>query len=233
MRRYGWRRVGSPSMGVAFLALVVALGGSADAVTAVGPRSVGSKQLKRQSVTGAAIRANAVGARHLRKGAVTATRLGANAVNGGKVADGSLTGADVAESSLGVVPNASHAVSAETAGHAGTADTAVAAERASLADDAEHAGVASALDRVVYRTAAGDVDAAQDDTTPRIGSATARCASGQLVVGGGVKVDEGLRVADSYPDGPAAWSAHVINDDPSGSGSFTVYAACVTSRNVG
>jgi hypothetical protein len=124
-------------------------------------------------------------------------------------------------------------VSAETAGHAGTADTAVAAERASSADDAEHAAVASAIDRVVYRTATADVDAAPDDTTPRIGSATARCGSGQLVVGGGAKVDEGLRLADSYPDGPAAWSAHVINDDPSGSAGYTVYAACVTSRSVG
>jgi hypothetical protein len=109
----------------------------------------------------------------------------------------------------------------------------VAAERASAADDADHAGVASALDRVVYRTATGDVDAAPDETTPRIGSATARCGSGQLAVGGGAKVDEGLRLADSYPDGPAAWSVHVINDDPSGTAGFTVYAVCVTSRNVG
>ena len=87
MRRYGWRRVVSPSMGVAFLALLVALGGSSYAVTKLDPRSVGSKQLKRQAVTGASIRPNAVGPRHLKKNAVTASRIDADAVSGAKVAE--------------------------------------------------------------------------------------------------------------------------------------------------
>ena len=233
MRRYGWRRVVSPSMGVAFLALLVALGGSSYAVTKLDPRSVGSKQLKRQAVTGASIRPNAVGPRHLKKNAVTASRINGDAVSGAKVADNSLTGADIDEASLGVVPGASRAVVAETAGHAGTADTAVAAVRASGADEADHAAVSSALDRVVYRTATGSVDAAPSDTETRTGSATARCGSGQLVVGGGVRADEGLQLANSYPDGPAAWSGQVVNSDPSNSAAFTVYAVCITSRNVG
>jgi hypothetical protein len=69
---------------VAYVALFVALGGSAYAFH-LGKNSVGSKQLKKNSVTGT------------------------------KVKDQSLTGRDINASTLGIVPSATHATSADTA----------------------------------------------------------------------------------------------------------------------
>ena len=74
---------------VAFVALFVALGGSAYAATALPAGSVGTKQLK--------------------NAAVTSAKIQANAVTSAKVANDSITGADVLESSLGQVPSASNA----------------------------------------------------------------------------------------------------------------------------
>jgi hypothetical protein len=94
-----------PSHGtvIAYVALFVALGGSAFAFN-LGKNSVGTKQL--------------------RKNAVTAVKIKSNAVNGGKVEDGSLTGVDLANGtipgakldlgSLGTVPSATQAGDAHT-----------------------------------------------------------------------------------------------------------------------
>jgi hypothetical protein len=82
---------------VASIALFVALGGGAYAVTKPPRNSVGPKQIKR------------------------------NAVTGKKVKDQSLTGLDINLSKLGKVPNAAlsdHATSADSATAAGTAETA-------------------------------------------------------------------------------------------------------------
>jgi hypothetical protein len=71
---------------VAYLALFVALGGSAVAVTHLGKNSVGPKQLRKNAVTTVKIK----------KGAVTAA----------KVRAGSLTGAQIDSATLGIVPTA-------------------------------------------------------------------------------------------------------------------------------
>ena len=89
MRTFVRRVRVSPSMAVAFIALLIALGGSSYAVVRVPTHSVGSKQLK----------AKAVGRANIKNGAV----------NGTKVANDSLTGADIVESSLGQVPSAAKA----------------------------------------------------------------------------------------------------------------------------
>jgi hypothetical protein len=82
----------SPAMIVALIALVCALTGTAWA--ALGKNSVGSKQLKKNAVVTAKIK----------KGAVT----------GAKVKKDTLTGTQINEAKLGTVPNANHAVSADT-----------------------------------------------------------------------------------------------------------------------
>jgi hypothetical protein len=81
---------------VAYVALFVALGGTAFAATHLAKNSVGSKQLKKNAVTTAKIK----------KEAVTTAKLKNGAVNGAKVADASLTGADINLGTLGTVPNA-------------------------------------------------------------------------------------------------------------------------------
>jgi hypothetical protein len=92
----------SPAMVIACIALTVALGGtSVAAINALPRNSVGTKQLKKNAVTGPKIKASAV--------------------TGVKVANNSLTGADVNEASLGQVPSAAHAASADTAAPSGAA----------------------------------------------------------------------------------------------------------------
>jgi hypothetical protein len=93
----------SPAMAVAFIALVVALGGTSYAALKLPARSVGTKQLKPK--------------------AVTRTILANNAVTGPAVAADSVTGSDILESSLGKVPAAASADHAATADHAGSAGT--------------------------------------------------------------------------------------------------------------
>jgi len=102
---------------IAYLALFVALGGSAYAATQLPKNSVGTKQLK----------ANAVTTAKIKNGAVNGAKIGANAV----------TGANVDESTLGRVPSAAAAETATTAGHANTASNAT---NAASANDAKALG---------------------------------------------------------------------------------------------
>jgi hypothetical protein len=101
---------------VGYLALFVALGGVSYAATSLPKNSVGSKQLK--------------------KGSVKRSELAKGAVTGPKVAAGSLTGKQINSSTLGQVPSAAHA---------GTADTATNAVHAGSADSAAHARAADRL----------------------------------------------------------------------------------------
>lgn len=83
---------------MATIALFIALGGSAYAALKVPKNSIGTKQLK--------------------NGAVTNSKLATGAVDASKVKAGSLTGSQINSSTLGRVPNALHA---------GTADNAISA----------------------------------------------------------------------------------------------------------
>jgi hypothetical protein len=213
MKRLRRRLSISPSMVVALLALVLALGGTSYAATKLAARSVGSKELK--------------------KSAVTRTNLKDNAVNGAKVADDSLTGKDVAEASLGQVALAARALNAD---RTGTAD------RATTAANADHAAAVGGLDRVFYRVASGTIGPAAVDPTDPTGSipvhasATATCDAGHFVVGGGARVDDLdiMGVEQSFPDaGGRAWTAAVANDDTAAGHPFTVYAICVPAGTSG
>jgi hypothetical protein len=98
-----------PSHGtvVAYLALFVALGGSAYAAATIGPSN---------------IKNDAVRSRHIKDGAVKNPDLGANSVGTGKVLDNTLTGADINELTLGKVPSAANADSANSLNGATAAD---------------------------------------------------------------------------------------------------------------
>lgn len=190
----------------ASLALFLALGGGAYAA--------------------ATLPANSVGSRQLRTGAVQRAKIKNNAVNGTKVLDSSLTGADIAESTLGKVPSAAAADAAANAAHANVATN---ASHADAATNANHAGAAAALDAATYRLVTVSAPAGTVGT-----AATATCAAGQHVVGGGVKVDDltNMLVEDSYPDtSNTAWTAHVENYDATAH-NFTAYAICITVSTV-
>ena len=120
---------------VGYLALFVALGGSAYAAATIGPSNIQN---------------DAVRSRHIKNGEVKNPDLAANSVGSGKVIDNSLTGADIKESTLGTVPNATHADSATNADnderhHAGHASSADSATNATNATNATTAGDANAL----------------------------------------------------------------------------------------
>ncbi len=86
------------AQGLALLALVIVITGSSAAYAAtVGKNSVVSLSIKNGQVKAA----------DLGNGAVKGPKLGLDAVTGDKVLDNGLTGADVDESTLGTVPNAS------------------------------------------------------------------------------------------------------------------------------
>jgi hypothetical protein len=88
------------------IAVFLVLGGAtALAASQLGKNTVGSKQLKKNSVTAA----------KLKNKAVTTGKIADKAITGAKVADGTLTGANINPSTLGTVPNATHANSADAA----------------------------------------------------------------------------------------------------------------------
>lgn len=181
----------SPSLVVAFIALLLAMGGASYAAVKLPARSVGARELKPKAVTRAAIKANAV--------------------DGSKVAPDALTGADIKEATLAPVPAATSAASST------------------------HAAAAAALDRVTYRGVPGSVPQAPVGGTSTAGS-TAGCDTGQVAVGGGVKVDDidTTAIVDSYPDaGGRAWTGHVDNADETAAHGFSVFAICVAATSVG
>jgi hypothetical protein len=99
------KRLPSPAMVVACIALAVALGGTSYAAIKLPRNSVGTKQLQKNAVVATKLSARSVGPQKLQNNAVT-TRT---------VKDNQLTGAKIVESSLEKVPSA---VAADTAGNA-------------------------------------------------------------------------------------------------------------------
>jgi hypothetical protein len=91
----------------------------------------------------------------------------------------------------------------------------------------------SGLDRVVYRVATTSIPPPTVVGDSTKGIATARCDAGQLVVGGGVKLEENMSVVDGFPDGAAAWTANANNDEVGVTHNFTVYAICIPATSPG
>jgi hypothetical protein len=92
------------------LAVFLVLGGA----TAYAAAKIGSNDLK----------AGAVKTNKIAKEAVTTAKVRNNAINGAKVRDGSLTGADVNAATLGTVPKAAEATTAQSAAKANSAQNA-------------------------------------------------------------------------------------------------------------
>jgi hypothetical protein len=103
------RRLPSPAMVVACIALAVALGGTSYAAIKLPRNSVGTKQLQKNAVVATKLSARSVGPQKLQNNAVT-TRT---------VKDDQLTGSKIVESTLGQVPSAKKADTADNAALAG------------------------------------------------------------------------------------------------------------------
>jgi hypothetical protein len=95
----------SPAMVVAFIALCVALAGTATALP-------GRSRVKKDDIARNAVRSKHIRSRNVRNSdigrrAVSRSKISRDSVNSELVAGDALTGADLLESSLGTVPNAS------------------------------------------------------------------------------------------------------------------------------
>ena len=100
------------------IAVFLILGG-ATAIAAI--KKVGANEIKANSIKTGKIVKEAVTAGKLKNGSVTNAKIADNAVSGAKVEDGSLTGSDLKLDTVGTVPKANLANTAETAKVAGTA----------------------------------------------------------------------------------------------------------------
>ncbi len=119
-----YRRLPSPAAVIAIVALVFAVSGVAVALP--GKNSVATKDIKKNAVTAAKIK----------NGAVTEGKLADGAVGTAKIGNDAVTGAKVNEATLGKVPLATKADSADSAAVAAKATSAESAAKAATADDA-------------------------------------------------------------------------------------------------
>jgi hypothetical protein len=104
------RRRPSPSMIVAFIALCVALAGTATALP--GRARVKKDDIARAAVRATHIKSRAVQSKHIKSRAVTRSKIARRAVGSSEVGQDALTGDNIVESSLGTVANASNASNA-------------------------------------------------------------------------------------------------------------------------
>jgi hypothetical protein len=111
MKHWGWHRP-SPALLIACVALFVALGGTV---------------LAAKKIDGHTIRVKSLPGNRLAVGSIPGNRLHRGTIPGASLAPGSVKGEQIDVDSLGPVPSAVHADSADTARHA---QTAIAAEHA-------------------------------------------------------------------------------------------------------
>jgi hypothetical protein len=108
--RFILRNRPSPAMIVAFIALCVALAGTATALP--GRNKVRSDDIARGAVRASDIASKAVRTKHIKGRSVTRSKIANRAINSALVGTDALTGANILESSLDAVPNATNAASA-------------------------------------------------------------------------------------------------------------------------
>jgi hypothetical protein len=101
------RRRPSPSMVVAFIALCVALAGTATALP--GRNRVKKDDIARAAVRSKHIKAGAILSKHIKSRAVTRSKIAKRAVGSDQVGQDALTGQNIVESSLATVPSATNA----------------------------------------------------------------------------------------------------------------------------
>jgi hypothetical protein len=190
MREFLARRP-SPAMAVAFVALLAALSGTAIALP--GRNTVDSGDIINGQVKGKDIRNNAVTGKKVKNGAIKTLDVG----------DDTLTGADVNESTLGQVPSAN------------------AANTANLATTVPDGAIgASKLGSITVRFAMGP-DAADNQQS----RANAFCPAGQRALGGGARNEFNSTEPELLASRPVISPDNV--EAPEDGGTFTGWRATI------
>jgi hypothetical protein len=194
MKRSGWRRP-SPALLIACLALFVALGGTVLAATKIDGRTIEVKSLP---------------GNRLAVGSLPGNRLQKGTIPGNRIAPASLKGAQIDVGTLGEVPNAGHADSADTARHA---QTATAADHAADATTINGHAVGCAAGRREFAGACWDLQPSPTAVTAF--EAESRCAA----EGGELPRLLALLVFNQQPgvvtdlEGEWTSSEHIVGDD--------------------
>ena len=161
MERSGWRRP-SPALVIACLALFVALGGTVLAATKIDGRTIRVKSLP---------------GNRLAVGSVPGNRLKKGTIPGNRLAQGSVKGAQIDVGTLGQVPSAAHADSADTARRA---QTATAADHAADATTINGHSVGCAEGRREFGGACWDLKAGESAVTAVEAAAACGGEGGEL-----------------------------------------------------
>ena len=196
----------NPATVISCVALFVALGGAAYAVSPIGKKSVKTQHLGNGSVTALKLRNGAVTTPKLRNLAVTSPKLGEASVIAGKLAGGAvrsiaLGGSVVTEGKIkdGSVNNSKLANNAVTSSKL----AADALSTGKLQDGAVTAPkLASSLLAQLLKNASYVTATSKSNTTEPAKTATAECPVGKQVVGGGAKVvggDTVVAITESAP----------------------------------
>lgn len=217
----------NPASLIAMVALFVALGGVSYAAA-----TIGSKEIKNNSIRSVDVRNGGLTGKDLRKDSVG--------------------GAKIKESTLGQVPSAQQAqdaVNAESATNAQNAVKAQSADNAVNAESATSAQTAAAVGPNGVGTGAlqsGSVSASKLAATTRRSTAvsvaaggtqlvTAGCQPGERMLSGGGVWSGGigaaaanLHVVHSFPTAGGTWSVRVYNGTAAAR-DFTAYAHCLTN----
>jgi hypothetical protein len=93
------------------IAVFLILGGA----TAFAAKKIGSNEIKGNSITTGKIKKEAVTASKIKNNSIITSKIADNAVTTAKIANGSVTGAKLNLGTVGTVPNAAHAINADTA----------------------------------------------------------------------------------------------------------------------
>lgn len=204
---------------VALMALFIALGGSAYAVSR---NSVGPRQLRSNAVITPKIRNNAVTAAKLRGNAVTTNKLRDDAVTTNKIADDAVTGDKVNEASLsGVTP------SGPAGGDlTGTYPSPTIADSAVTSAKIQNGQVlATDLGPAVVRM---NTDTAVPNNSSSL--VLVVCQSGERAIAGGGQwsgtINEAKYIQASVPGGGNLWQTSGRNESGAAR-DFTAYALCL------
>jgi hypothetical protein len=161
MKRSRWRRP-SPALLVACAALFVALGGTVLAATKIDGRTIRVKSLP---------------GNRLAVGSLPGNRLQAGTIPGSRLAKNSVRGDQIDVGTLGQVPNAAHADSADTARRA---QTAVAADHAADASTVNGRSVGCGTEQREFAGACWDMRSSAAAITATEGAVACASRGGEL-----------------------------------------------------
>jgi hypothetical protein len=164
MERSRWRRP-SPALLVACAALFVALGGTVLAATKIDGRTIRVKSLPGNRLT---------------VGSLPGNRLQAGTIPGSRLAKGSVKGDQIDVATLGQVPSAAHADSADTARRA---QTAVAADHADGASTVNGRSVGCGTEQREFAGACWDLRASSTAVTAPEAAVVCATEGGELPAG--------------------------------------------------